>query len=934
MASSTSTPTNQYIRHVLHHTDPPPPINARFFYSSAIPIDDPLSPLPPPATNDSTWAKQPPKPFSEYDNTALDKAWHELRRKILQYNEERGEKGGSQEGSRVRAGTSSSIARDRSGSESKSAVSRSRPARPAASSLSHVDTSPEIEAKPADVPEGATDGAADTDTTGNPFTRLPSKRRMDPSPLPQVDERPARPTHRPQDSYTWDDASHLAEHSNAPEKGKQVEKSPSAKVAVGVSRLHQVEMPDLQMTPIYWTPVHDTAQVMRGTWFYEDTMLPVETPVANMLEAGYVDLQCWTETWQDELNSAVEVGALGEMKIVHKLWPDKPRNKTVKSRRSESGSRQGSVRDTSLLRAATANLFEEEPETMEQQRQRSVESACDIIDVSSGAGGADNKAYGEATYGRAGAVRMYATCGVIYANEKEARILKPTLLPSAYYGRRPLANYIRKNHKLGIQVVRGFDQAKWDKLHPPQKGAKNEKVQHGVAAAGPDAERRRKRDPDLAKADRPKVTDLVFVIHGIGQKLSQRMESFHFTHAINAFRREIMVECGNKEVRHRFRDGMGGIMVLPINWRHSLSFEEGGYREDDPSGAQPSPAVNEFTLNDITPDTLPSVRGIVSDVMLDIPYYMSHHQPKMIAAVIREANRVYKLWCQNNPGFAEYGKVHIIAHSLGSVMAIDILSNQPTVVPKHLSDPTQINLDVDEVDHFLFNTHNLFLAGSPAGFFLLLRKAQLRPRIDHPSAQAFADPTSNTTSICGERGQYGCISVHNIYNIINGYDPVAYRMNAAVDTAYSASLKKAFIPSNTPSYWFPPGTSNTARWFGGIGGGPSTTASTHLNVPVLPRLPSNVELETHNFSREEVAEKRMGLLNDNGQIDFFVKYGGGTFEIQYLTMLGAHSAYWGLRDFIRMVVVEVGREGGREGTLAGLRACKKRGVGVHGQGGK
>ncbi len=139
------------------------------------------------------------------------------------------------------------------------------------------------------------------------------------------------------------------------------------------------------------------------------------------------------------------------------------------------------------------------------------------------------------------------------------------------------------------------------------------------------------------------------------------MESFSFTHAINAFRREINVEVGSKEVRARFRRNMGGIMVLPINWRHSLSFEEGGYRDGTENLAR-----NEFTLADITPETLPSVRNIVNDVMADIPYYMSHHQPKMVAAVIREANRVYQLWCRNNAGFAEKGRVHIIAHSLGS----------------------------------------------------------------------------------------------------------------------------------------------------------------------------------------------------------------------------------------------------------------------------
>lgn len=39
-------------------------------------------------------------------------------------------------------------------------------------------------------------------------------------------------------------------------------------VAVGVSRLHMVSLPMLQMKPIYWSPVNDMAVVTRATWFY------------------------------------------------------------------------------------------------------------------------------------------------------------------------------------------------------------------------------------------------------------------------------------------------------------------------------------------------------------------------------------------------------------------------------------------------------------------------------------------------------------------------------------------------------------------------------------------------------------------------------------------------------------------------------------------
>lgn len=137
------------------------------------------------------------------------------------------------------------------------------------------------------------------------------------------------------------------------------------------------------------------------------------------------------------------------------------------------------------------------------------------------------------------------------------------------------------------------------------------------------------------------------------------------------------------------------------------------------------PGGNQYTLKDITPETIPAVRNLISDVMLDIPYYLSHHKPRMIEAVIKEANRVYRLWCRNNPGFEKTGKVHLIAHSLGSVMALDILSKQPTKLPKQLG----LTSDRARDNMFEFDTKNLFLCGSPAGFFLLLNKGTCEPSI-------------------------------------------------------------------------------------------------------------------------------------------------------------------------------------------------------------
>jgi hypothetical protein len=579
------------------------------------------------------------------------------------------------------------------------------------------------------------------------------------------------------------------------------------------------------------------------------------------------------------------------------LWPEKPKKPESRPTTSRAEMNMGLVRDT-------LGPVEIDPE---RERKELVEDACDLIDISTSPEGPDNKAAGDPDYSSDGRKNIYRKAGVIYANETEAYLLRPSLQPSAYYGRRPLANYIRKGRPIGVCVCRGFDQEIWDRLHPSKKTPRAAKARDGVstAQAGVDPRRRQKADATIAESERPQVTDLVLVIHGIGQKLSERIETFHFTHAINAFRREANVELGTPAVKNHLRKDMGGVMVLPVNWRLRISLDADEARAN---AEVEDPSVNKYTLKDITPETLPSVRGIVSDVMLDIPYYLSpEHNPKMLSACINEANRIYRLWCLNNPGFSDWGRVHLIAHSLGSVMAIDILSQQPSHVPPQFGDAS---FPEDELprDHFIFNTKSLFVCGSPVGFFLLLKNAALLPRRDKekPGADSFATP-----GVGGDQGTYGCIAVDNIYNVINPYDPVAYRLNAAVDVLYAEMLKPALVPSANSS-WL--AFSNPFRKAG----------DTSITKPSTIRLPSNVELETHNFSREEIAEKRAYLLNDNGQIDYFMKYGGGPLDIQYLTMLGAHSSYWLSRDFVRMIVVEVGREVGKEGTVVGMRAVKKK----------
>lgn len=420
-------------------------------------------------------------------------------------------------------------------------------------------------------------------------------------------------------------------------------------------------------------------------------MIPVESAVANQLEAGYRELRPWSEEWKVEIRCAVEVGAEGEEKISWPLWP-----------KSESQAANRPAEEEALEPPISSDPF----------------CAAHCFQGEAAAEGTLRPVVGGKAEAADSPPRNYATYHVVYKDASVAFLLKPSLKPSAYYSRKPVSK-ITKGLTIGVPVIRGFDRSAWDELHE-KKRTNNAEWRRKVV---PDSNDHR----DLPELNCPgceaekkcgQVTDLVLVAHGIGQKFAERVESYHFTHAVTAFRRSINIEVESGTVKPVLREQFNGIMVLPVNWRHTLSLEDGG-----PIGEEDAVGMDSFGLKDIEPGTIPAVRGLISDVMFDIPFYMSQHKPKMIQALVAEANRVYRLWCRNNPGFAKNGRVHLIAHSLGSVMAVEILSKQPNTPP-----PLDLSKPMPESSFFEFDTTNLFLLGSPAGFFLLLERGSLTPR--------------------------------------------------------------------------------------------------------------------------------------------------------------------------------------------------------------
>lgn len=197
------------------------------------------------------------------------------------------------------------------------------------------------------------------------------------------------------------------------------------------------------------------------------------------------------------MKSCLEVGPDAELKITHRLWPSEDGNE---SRPATSRSR------LSLLATDTSKL---EPD--QRQRKQAIVLAAKP----------ENRAAGilasQAIDSQGSPVRLHARSSVIYANARDAQILRPNQLPSAARGRKPLAS-IKKGRAVGIPVVRGYDQRAWEKYNPPSKRLQNaaklrETAEAMRAAAGGDT-RRPSCGACLSEEPRPRVTDLVLVIHG------------------------------------------------------------------------------------------------------------------------------------------------------------------------------------------------------------------------------------------------------------------------------------------------------------------------------------------------------------------------------------------------------------------------------------
>lgn len=231
------------------------------------------------------------------------------------------------------------------------------------------------------------------------------------------------------------------------------------------------------------------------------------------------------------------------------------------------------------------------------------------------------------------------------------------------------------------------------------------------------------------------IDHLILSIHGIGQQLGIRYEFVNFVKDTDDFRnlmQQIHAKDENMQLASKSETNHG-IQILPILWRHLIPNE----------GKNLDPKLKGLTVS-----KLMAKDNLLADVALDyVMYTHKEYQETMLAATAKELNRVFKLFCENNPNFAKNPKVSIAGHSLGSVIANTLLRSD-------------YKLD--------FEVENVFFLGSPVGCLQFLT----------------GKPFTNE----------GC-RAKNIYNVFRSSDPVGSRIEPLINKA-AVDVKPQILPAS------------------------------------------------------------------------------------------------------------------------------------------
>ncbi|KAI8992096.1 hypothetical protein BDF20DRAFT_811924, partial [Mycotypha africana] len=256
---------------------------------------------------------------------------------------------------------------------------------------------------------------------------------------------------------------------------------------------------------------------------------------------------------------------------------------------------------------------------------------------------------------------------VVYTSKDAAHLLSNST--SSKFAQSIITRFTSKQNVRGTKLVRGYPAVE-EYISKKSITKLSKKKSHHQQNEKHQLEENEVNDyeNEYSEEEVRKIDHLMFVIHGIGQKMTERTGQT-FVHDVNVMRKTIKTVYNAAISTTSTPNKPNGIQVLPIMWRQDIKFGMAADDEEEGTEADLGTVGTEDgrpTLDELTLDGVPNLRTVVSDVLMDIPLYMTPRYREMMTQIIStEINRVFKLFIDRNPEFLEQGKVSIFGHSLG-----------------------------------------------------------------------------------------------------------------------------------------------------------------------------------------------------------------------------------------------------------------------------
>ncbi|KAI8080257.1 uncharacterized protein B0P05DRAFT_579157 [Gilbertella persicaria] len=252
---------------------------------------------------------------------------------------------------------------------------------------------------------------------------------------------------------------------------------------------------------------------------------------------------------------------------------------------------------------------------------------------------------------------------IVYTGEHTAWLLSNSA--SSKFAKSIITRLTNKQNLGGTRLVRGYaaveEMTKKSKPKPTVPTTEDEK-------SDTSEDEQVMEDYDNSEEEVRKIDHLMFVIHGVGQKMSERT-GHSFVHDVNTMRKTLKLAYPAAMASEPHRPN--GIQVLPVMWRQDVKFGMAADDEEEMEADLGMLGVEDGcpTLDELTLEGVPNIRTVVSDVLLDVPLYMTPRYRELMTQIItKEINRIYRLFGTRNPDFLKHGKVSIFGHSLGHLI--------------------------------------------------------------------------------------------------------------------------------------------------------------------------------------------------------------------------------------------------------------------------